>query len=125
MIDEQAIAAYNNRITATIGQLNRMTTAQQDAAKNHGSKAEALLANHDMVMFIHQFRFEVADAIAAIAAHDPESNARRVALGNQLSGIDAFIATLQRAVYMKNRVVSEQETPRSAPRETTKEVYQP
>ena len=93
--------------------------------KNHGSKAEALLANHDLVQFIHQFRFEVADSIAAITGHDPDSNSRRVALGNQLSGIDAFVASLQRAVYMKNRVVSEQEGPRSAPGDTTKEVYKP
>lgn len=125
MISQDAIEAYNNRITATISQLGRLSPAQADQVKNHGSKAEALLANHDLVMFIHQFRFEVADAIAGITGHDPDSNARRVALGNQLSGIDAFIATLQRAVYMKNRVVSEQEGPRSAPRDTTKEVYQP
>lgn len=125
MISQDAIEAYNNRITATISQLGRLSPAQSDQVKNHGSKAEALLANHDLVMFIHQFRFEVADAIAGITGHDPDSNARRVALGNQLSGIDQFIATLQRAVYMKNRVVSEQEGPRSAPRDTTKEVYQP
>lgn len=125
MINEQAIAAYNNRITATVGQLNQLTAAQKDAVKLHGSRAETLLSNHDLVMFIHQFRFELADLIAGIAGHDSDSNARRIALGNQLSGIDAFIATLQRAAYMKNRVVSEQETPRSAPRDTTKEVYQP
>ena len=125
MIDQTAIDAYNSRITATVSNLDRMTPAQQDSVKNHGSKAEALLKNHDLVQFIHQFRFEVADSIAAVSGHDPESNARRVALSNQLSGMDAFVASLQRAVYMKNRVVSQQDGPRSAPREQTKEVYIP
>jgi len=125
MIDQTAIDAYNSRITATISTLDRMTAAQQDSVKNHGSRAEALLKNHDLVQFIHQFRFEVADSIAAVSGHDTESNARRVALSNQLSGMDAFVASLQRAVYMKNRVVSQQDGPRSAPREQTKEVYIP
>lgn len=125
MIDQTAIDAYNSRITATISTLDRMTPSQQDSVKNHGSKAEALLKNHDLVQFIHQFRFEVADSIAAVSGHDTESNARRVALSNQLSGMDAFVASLQRAVYMKNRVVSQQDGPRSAPREQTKEVYIP
>jgi hypothetical protein len=125
MIDQTAIDAYNSRITATISTLDRMTPSQQDAVKNHGSRAEALLKNHDLVQFIHQFRFEIADSIAAVSGHDTESNARRVALSNQLSGMDAFVASLQRAVYMKNRVVSQQDGPRSAPREQTKEVYIP
>ena len=125
MIDQTAIDAYNSRITATVNTLERMTPGQQDAVKNHGSRAEALLKNHDLVQFIHQFRFEVADAIAGVSGHDTDSNARRVALSNQLSGMDAFVASLQRAVYMKNRVVSQQDGPRSAPREQTKEVYIP
>jgi hypothetical protein len=125
MIDQDAINAYNSRITATIGTLNKLSPGQQDAVKAHGSRAEALLKNHDLVQFIHQFRFEVTDALASVSGHDTESNARRVALSNQLSGMDAFVASLQRAVYMKNRVVSEQEGPRSAPRDPNKEVYTP
>jgi len=125
MIDNAAIDAYNSRITATIGSLDRLTASQQDAVKAHGSRADALLKNHDLVQFIHQFRFEVTDVLASISGHDPDSNARRVALSNQLSGMDAFVASLQRAVYMKNRVVSQQDGPRSAPRDQTKEVYTP
>lgn len=125
MINQDAIEAYNNRIRATAADLGRMTTAQLDAVKNHGSRAEALLSNHDLVQFIHQSRFEITDAISNINGHSAEDNNRRVALSNQLSGIDSFVAVLQRAVYMKNRAVREQEGPRSAPRDTTKEVYQP
>lgn len=125
MIQEEAIQAYNSRIRATLGDLRGLTPSQADAVKNQGSKAEALLKNADLVQFIHQFRFEVCDAIAGITAHDADSNARRVAMSNHLSGIDAFVASLQRAVYMKNRVVSEQEGPASTPRDATKEIYQP
>jgi hypothetical protein len=125
MINDDAVQAYNTRITATLADLRGLTPQQADAVKNHGSKAEALLKNHDLVMFIHQFRFEVTDALAGIAGHDPDSNARRVALSNHLTGIDQFVASLQRAVYMKNRVVSEQEGPAATPRDATKEIYKP
>lgn len=125
MIDAAATEAYNARIRATVSDLTRLTVTQKDAVKNHGSRAEALLSNHDLVQFIHQFRFEVCDVMAGITAHDADSNARRIALSNQLSGIDAFVATLQRAVYMKNRVVNEQEAPASVPRDATKETYRP
>lgn len=124
MIQAEAIEAYNNRIRAT-QDLRNITPAQADLIKNHGSRADALLKNHDLVQFIHQFRFEVCDVIAGITQHDADSNARRIALSNQLSGIDAFVATLQRAVYHKNRVVSEQEGPVSTPRDATKEIYKP
>ena len=125
MINAEAIEAYNSRIRATQNDLRGLTTAQADAVKNQGSKAEALLKNPDLVQFIHQYRFEVCDVIAGITGHDPDSNARRVALSNQLSGIDAFVATLQRAVYMKNRVVNEQDGPAAVPRDATKEIYKP
>jgi hypothetical protein len=125
MIHAEAIEAYNSRIRATVADLRGLTPAQADVVKNQGSRAEALLKNHDLVQFIHQFRFEVCDVIAGITAHDADSNARRIAMSNQLSGIDAFVATLQRAVYHKNRVVSDQEGPVSTPRDATKDVYQP
>lgn len=123
MIQEEAILAYNNRIRATITDLGRLSPGQQDAVRQHGSRAEALLANPDLVMFIHQWRFETTDAIAGITLHDPDSNARRVALANQLAGVDSFVAALQRAVYMKNRVVGQQEAPAPHPRSPEKEVY--
>lgn len=125
MIDAAATQAYNSRVRATVADLDRLTTSQADAVKNHGSRAEALLANADLVQFIHQYRFEVCDAIAGITAHDPDSNARRIALANHLAGMDAFIATLQRAVYMKDRVVKTQEGPRVSHADPTKEIRQP
>lgn len=123
MIDESAIAAYNSRLTVNLGDLAALPPSRQDAVKQHGSRAEALLRNPDLALFIHQYKFEVADVLSAITGHDTDSNARRVALANQLAGIDAFVASVQRAVYMKNRLVSQQEGPAPAPRDPLKEVY--
>lgn len=125
MIHEDAIAAYNNRLTVNIGDLATLSTVKQDAVKQHGSRAEALLKNQDLAMFIHQYKFEVTDALSSVSGHDPDANARRVALSNHLTGIDQFVASLQRAVYMKNRVVSQQEGPAPAPANPLKEVYKP
>lgn len=125
MIHEDTIAAYNNRLTVNIGDLASLSVSRQDAVKQHGSRAEALLKNQDLAMFIHQYKFEVTDALSGISGHDADSNARRVALSNHLTGIDAFVASLQRAVYYKNRVVSQQEGPAPAPADPTKEVYRP
>ena len=125
MINEDAIEAYNRRLTVNIGDLAKLTPARQDAVKAHGGRAEALLKNQDLAMFIHQYKFEVTDTLASISGHDPDSNARRVALSNHLSGIDQFVASLQRAVYMKNRVVSQQEGPALTPTDPLKEVYKP
>ena len=125
MIDEATISAYNSRLTVNIGDLAQLSTAKKDAVKSHGSRAESLLKNTDLAMFIHQYKFEVTDALSAITGHDSDSNARRVALSNHLTGIDQFVASLQRAVYMKNRVVSQQEGPVKTPTDPLKEVYKP
>jgi hypothetical protein len=124
VIEQDAIESFNTRLTANLNNLQRLTPSQRDAVKNHGSRAEALLKNPDLAMFIHQFKFEVTDALGGINGHTSDDNSRRVALGNHLAGIDSFVASLQRAVYMKNRVVSEQDGPASPP-DTTKKVYNP
>ena len=109
MINQDTIDAFNSRLNVDLNNIKKMTPAQLDQVKNYGSKAEALLKNKDMALMIHHFKFEVADALAAIVGYSEEDNNRRVALSNQLRGIDQFIATLQRAVYMKNRVVTQQQ----------------
>jgi len=110
MIDPQTIEAFNSRLTVDLNTIKKMTPAQLDAVKHYGSQAEALLKNRDLALFIHHFKFEVADSLSGISAHTPEDNARRVALSNELRGIDQFIATLQRAVYMKNKAVTQAPT---------------
>lgn len=108
MIEQETIHAFNSRLNVDLNNIKKMTPAQLDAVKHYGSQAEALLKNKDLALFIHHFKFEVADALSGINSHTTEDNARRVALSNELRGIDQFIATLQRAVYMKNKVVTQQ-----------------
>ena len=55
-------------------------------------------------MFIHQFKFEVTDQLANIRGHSPDENQQRIALANELTGIDNFVNTLKRAVYYKNKI---------------------
>jgi hypothetical protein len=79
-------------------------------------------------MFIHQAKFDIMDQLSAIRGYTEEDNTRRVALSNQLAGIDSFITGLQRAVYLKNRVVNPtQEGPARDPAHynPTKDVYKP
>ena len=112
MIDEDAVAAFNSRITVDFNNYKKFTPAQRDRAKAYGSDAEALLKNRDLALFVHHFKFDLADSLIAITAHTPDDNSRRVAVSNQLSGIDAFIASLQRAVIIKNRIIEWEADPK-------------
>jgi hypothetical protein len=111
MIEQATIEAFNSRLTVNLNTIKTMTASQLDQVKAQGSNAEALLKNRDLALFVHQFKFECVDAMSAITGHTPEDNSRRVALTNQLAGIDGFIQALHRAVYMKNRVVTQQSEP--------------
>jgi hypothetical protein len=110
MINPDTIEAFNSRLTVDLNSIKKMSPSQLDQVKHYGSQAEALLKNRDLALFIHHFKFEVADTMSSISGHTSEDNARRVALSNELRGIDQFVATLQRAVYMKNKVVTQQTT---------------
>jgi hypothetical protein len=118
MLTQETIEAFNSRLTVNLNTIKDMTASQLDQVKSHGSQAEALLKNRDLALFIHQFKFDITDQLTTIMGHTEEDNSRRVALSNQLSGIDGFIASLQRAVYMKNRVVTLQSAPAPQPKES-------
>jgi len=94
-----------------MSQPSKLTTSQKDQVKHYGSLAEALLKNRDLAMFVHHFKFSLADELASIRSHQPDDNARRIAVSNELSGIDNFVSSLKRAVYLKNRIVSTNEVP--------------
>jgi hypothetical protein len=105
MISEEAVDAYNRRLTIDTNNIKRLTASQRDAVKTYGSQAEALLKNRDLAMFIHHFRFEVNDALANLRTHTAEANAERVAFANQLSGIDGFVNSLKLAIHKKNKMI--------------------
>jgi len=111
MLTQETIDAFNARLTVNLNTIKDMTASQLDRVKSHGSAAEALLKNKDLALFVHQWKFEVIDQLTAITGHSVDDNAKRIALNNQLAGIDSFVATLQRAVYMKNRAVTQQQGP--------------
>jgi len=111
MINEDTVDFYNNRLTVDVSQPSKLTTSQKDQVKHYGSLAEALLKNRDLAMFVHHFKFSLADELASIRSHQQDDNARRVALSNELAGIDNFVSSLKRAVYLKNRIVSINEVP--------------
>ena len=111
MLTPETIEAFNSRLTVNLNTIKDMTASQLDRVKSHGSAAEALLKNKDLALFVHQWKFEVIDQLTAITGHSVDDNAKRIALNNQLAGIDSFVATLQRAVYMKNRAVTQQPGP--------------
>lgn len=108
MIETDAIEAFNRRLTVDLNSIKTMTPAQLDRVKEQGSQAENLLRNKDFAYFVHTFKFERMDALTVINAHDLNSNNERVAVSNQLTGIDEFIRSLKRAVYFRNKVVSQQ-----------------
>ena len=104
MINENSIEFYNTRLTFDYANIKNLTPQQKDRIRNYGSQAENLMKNKDLAMFIHHYKFEVADQLAGIRGHTPDDNALRIALSNELSGIDNFINTLKRAVYYKNKI---------------------
>ena len=104
MINDNTVEFYNNRLTVDLSNINKLTPAQQDRVRHYGSQAEALLKNKDLAMFVHHFKFEYADTLASIRGHTPDDNMQRVSLCNELAGIDSFITSLKRAVYLKNKL---------------------
>lgn len=108
MIIDGVVEAFNNRMTVDLNNIKKMTPAQHDKLKHTGSQAEALLKNRELAIFIHQFKFERLDVLSEINGHTADDNALRVAIANQIAGIDEFVKSLKRAVYFRDRVVSQQ-----------------
>ena len=108
MIENDVVEAFNKRLTFDLNNIKKMTPSQLDRVKEMGSQAENLLKNKDFAYFVHTFRFERVDVLTEIIGHSAEENSQRVAISNQLTGIDEFIKSLKRAIYFKNRVVSHQ-----------------
>ena len=104
MINDDSIEFFNNRLTVDLSNIKKLTPAQQDRVRHYGSQAEALLKSKDLAMFVHHFKFEIADNLANIRGHSSDDDKQRVALCNELAGIDSFITSLKRAVYLKSKL---------------------
>jgi hypothetical protein len=104
MIEENSVEFFNSRLTYSYSDLKNLTPAQKDRVRNYGSQAENLLKNKDLAMFVHHFKFELADELILTSGYTNESNNEKIAIAHELKGIDKFITCLKRAVMMKNRV---------------------
>ena len=104
MIDENTVDFFNSRLTLDYSNVNKLTPSQKDKIRNYGSQAENLLKNRDFAMFVHHYKFEMADSLASIRGHQPEDNAQRIAMSNELAGIDNLVNSLKKAVYLKNKL---------------------
>lgn len=111
MINENSVEFYNSRLTVDFSNMNKLTPSQKDRIRNYGSQAEALIKNKDLAMFIHHHKFELADTLANIRGFGPDDNAQRVAIAHELTGIDNFVNSLKRAVYLKNKIGNTEQVP--------------
>jgi hypothetical protein len=111
LIDEELTQAFNAKPRIDINKIKTMSPGQLDAVKVYGSGAENLLANKDFALFIHHFKFDIANELSGINGHTSDDNCKRVALAHNIAGIDKFVSSLQRAVYFKNSAVSLQNAP--------------
>lgn len=121
MIEQTALEAFNSRVQVNLNNIKNMTPGQRDKVISQGSEAEALLKNKQLALFIHMTKFDLADQLTAISGHSLDENNRRIAISNQLAGLQSFIDTLQKAVYFKKRVVTQLNTT-IEPTELNKEV---
>lgn len=94
-----------------MSQPSKLTPSQRDRVIQYGSVAEALLKNRELAMFVHHFKFSLADELASIRSHQLDDNTRRIALSNELAGVDNFVSSLKRAVYLKNRIGNTEQVP--------------
>ena len=106
MIEAETVESFNTRLTVDTSDIKKLTPGQRDTIKHYGSQAEALLKNRDLAMFVHHYKFELADNLTNITGHTDVDNRTRIAQANYLSGIDGFVTSLKRAVYHKNKVLT-------------------
>ena len=111
MISEDTIEHYNTKLNVDLNNVKNMSASQKDRVRHYGSQAENLLKNKEFAMFVHHFKFELADNISNLRGYTEEDNTQRVALCNELAGIDSFVNSLKRAVYWKNRIGNTNEVP--------------
>ena len=106
MIEAETVESFNTRLTVDTSDIKKLTAGQRDTIKHYGSQAEALLKNRDLAMFVHHYKFELADNLTNITGHTEVDNVTRIAQANYLSGIDGFVTSLKRAVYHKNKITA-------------------
>lgn len=104
MINQDVVDSFNTKLRYDLTDIKKLTPAQRDQVRIYGTEAEQLIKNRSLAMFVHHYKFELCDQLTNIVGHTAEDNQMRIAISNQLSGIDNFVSSLKRAVYIKTRV---------------------
>ena len=87
MIDQDKVQAFNAKPKVDINNIKKMTAGQLDQVKVYGSNAENLLKNRDFALFVHHFKFDLADELSGIKGHTLDDNARRISIAHNIAGI--------------------------------------
>lgn len=107
MLNDAFVDAFNTRIAVNVNTVKTMTAAQMDRVKLLGDQAEELLKNKNLAVFVHTTRIDILDVTTAIKGHTEQDNNHRIALSNQLAGLEAFVDQLKTAVRNRNLVVKQ------------------
>ena len=111
MIETETVESFNTRLTVDTTNLKKLSPSQRDQVKHYGSQAEALIKNRELAMFVHHYKFELADMLTGITGYTDADNQQRIAIAHQMTGIDQFVTSLRRAVYQKNKMVTFESQP--------------
>ena len=111
MLSDSFIEAFNARVQVNPNSIKNLTVEQQDKIKSWGTSAENLLKNRELALFIHAYRAELADDLTQLRGHSLDDNTRRIAVANQLSGLEGFVNSLKTAVYQKSQLVKLNQLP--------------
>jgi hypothetical protein len=104
MLTTDQILAHNNKINAT--NVAKLTKEQQDQLITTGSAAESLMANNDLAVFVTSLKFDIATELGQMTGHSEEINNKRIALANELAGLERFVDQLRYAANLKERLVT-------------------
>lgn len=103
MLTDLQIMAHNSRVSSI--NLNKMSVDEQTRAVQHGGTAERLLADQDLAKFIMSVKLDIMDELGGLSLHTEDGNNKRIALANQISGLDRLADSLKSAVVTKNRIL--------------------
>lgn len=84
----------------------KMSPSEQDKVKVTGSLAENLINNVDLQTFVSGFKKTLYKDLTAIQGFTEEHNAKRLAITQQIVGIEGFVDYLMKQVERKNKVVN-------------------
>jgi len=84
----------------------KLSASEQDKIKVRGSLAENLINNVDLQTFVIDYKKTLYKELTAIQGYTNEHDAKRLAITQQIVGIEGFVDYLAKQVDNKNKVVN-------------------